>query len=361
MGRKATHAVWQRPAGLRAAFCVALSTLLVSACGTACAAQALPTVAHIRTAALLRCGIDAEEPEYSTTDDHGSRAALDADLCRGVAVAVLGANAHVEATNFPDDTAAIAALKSGAVDLIPTLSDDFSHTVGTHLALTRPVLLDGVGFLLYGASPAKSARGLANKKICFLAETGVEEIVRTWFGREHLSFVPFPFQEEGEMQAAFTTNNCGALAGERTRLAQTQATLAEHGRHSRLLSEAISRDPLAAAVRDDDQQWFAIVNWVMEALLAAEELGITQANVQNMATHAAQDTNPERRFLLGGSKQIGDALDLDDAWAVRVIEATGNYGEIYERDLGSGSAMKLPRGINKLGRDGGAMVALPFH
>jgi general L-amino acid transport system substrate-binding protein len=305
--------------------------------------------------------MDAEEPEYSTTDDHGSRAAFDADLCRAVAIAVLGANAHIEITNFPDDTAAMAALKSGAVDLIPTLTDDFSHAVGTHLALTRPVLWDGVGFLLYGPNPIRNARQLSGKKICFLAETGVEETVRAWFAREHLSFVPFPFQEEGEMQAAFTTNNCGALAGERTRLAQTLATLAEHGRHTRLLPEAISSDPLAAAVRDDDQQWISIVSWVTEALVAAEEFGITQANVQEIATHAAQEPNPQRRFLLGGSKQIGSGLGLDDGWAARVIAATGNYGEIYERDLGSISSMKLLRGMNRLQRNGGAFIALPFH
>jgi general L-amino acid transport system substrate-binding protein len=361
MGGKAMHPVWHIPAVARISICVALAAPLFSSCEPARAADPSPTLAHIRAAGVLRCGVDAEEPEYSTTDDHGSRAAFDADLCRAVAVAVLGENAHIEAANFPDDTTAMAALKTSAVDLIPTLTDDFSHTVGAHLAFTRPVLWDGVGFLLYGASPVKSAPGLTSKKICFLAETGVEETVRAWFAREHLSFVPFPFQEEGEMQAAFTTNNCGALAGERTRLAQTEATLAEHGRPTRLLSEAIGNDPLAAAVREDDRQWISIVSWVMEALVAAEELGVTQANVHELASHTAQETNPRRRFLLGGSKQIGSGLGLDDEWAARVIAATGNYGEIYERDLGSGSSMKLPRGINRLQRNGGAMVALPFR
>jgi general L-amino acid transport system substrate-binding protein len=188
--------------------------------------------------------------------------------------------------------------------------------------------------------------------------------VRAWFAREHLNFVPFPFQEEGEMQAAFATGNCAALAGDRTRLAQTRAAMAQHDRQTRLLPESISpgnisKDPLAAAVRDNDPQWAAIVNWVMEALVQAEESGVTQANARQLATHAAEEKDPLRRFLLGGSHQIGTALGLDDDWVASVIEATGNYGEIYERDLGAKSPMKLPRGSNKLTRDGGQMVALP--
>jgi general L-amino acid transport system substrate-binding protein len=361
MGGKAMRPLHLRPTVLRTSFFVALAILQLNARIDTCAAQESPTLAHVRATGVLRCGIDAEEPEYSTTDDHGSRAAFDADLCRAVAFAVLGANARVQATSFPDDVATMKALKAGSIDLITSLTDDFSHAVGTHLALTQPVFWDGVGFLLYAANPVKSARQLSGKKICFLAETGVEETVRFWFAHQHLEFVPFTFQEEGEMQAAFTTGNCGALAGERTRLAQTRTTLAEHGRHSRLLPEAISNDPLAAAVRDDDPQWAVIVNWVMAALIKAEELGVTRENVRGLTTRAAQDTDTQRRFLLGGSRQIGGMLGLDDGWAARVIGATGNYGEIYERDLGSASAMKLPRGVNKLERNRGVMVALPFR
>ncbi len=199
---------------------------------------------------------------------------------------------------------------------------------------------------------------MSGKKICFIAETNVEESVRAWFAREHLEFVPFPFQEEGEMQAAFATGNCGALAGDRTRLAQNRAALARHGRLVRLLPETISKDPLAAAVPENDRQWAAIVTWVMEALIQAEESGVTQANVKQMRARA--DSDPDLRFLLGVSHQIGPALGLDEDWVARVIAATGNYGEIYERDLGSGSVLKLPRGENNLRSHGGAMEALAF-
>jgi general L-amino acid transport system substrate-binding protein len=344
---------------------VAIATILIPFTGGIACAATLP---QVRAAGALRCGIDIEQAEYSTSDDHGNRAAFDADLCRAVAIAVLGSKAQVESKTYPDDAAVMTALRSGEVDLIPTLTDDFSHQTGTHLAFTRPVLWDGVGFLLPTASPITRTPQLSGKKICFLAETTVEESVRAWFAREHLDFVPFPFQEEGEMQAAFNTGNCGALAGDRTRLAQTRAALLEHGRKTRLLPESISpgsisKDPLAAAVRDDDPQWIAIVNWVMEALVQAEESGITQANARHLQALAPQEPpqekDPLRRFLLGESHQIGTALSLDDDWVVNVIEATGNYGEIYERDLGASSPMKLPRGANKLARDGGLIVALP--
>jgi len=164
------------------------------------------------------------------------------------------------------------------------------------------------------------------------------------------------------MEAAFATGNCGALAGDRTRLAQTRAALAQHGRDARLLPERISKDPLAAAARDDDPQWAAIVSWVMEALIQAEESGVTRANARAMRARAVQAKggDPAPRFLLGASREIGPALGLDDDWAARVIEATGNYGEIYERDLGSGSPLKLPRGENNLRAHGGALTALPF-
>jgi general L-amino acid transport system substrate-binding protein len=321
------------------------------------------TLARVRAEGVLRCGVNQEQSEYTTADDHGSRAAFDADLCRAVAAAVLGKGAPIIVVSYPDDSSAIAGLLAGEVELVPTLTDDFTHAAGTHLQFSRPVLWDGVGFLVLGGSPAVRARQLSGKKICFLAETTVEESVRSWFAREHLNFVPFPFQEEGEMRAAFATGNCGALAGDRTRLAETRVSLASRlSKPARLLPECISKDPLAAAARAGDPAWAEIVNWVMEALVQAEESGVTQASAQAMRARAAQSSggDPTLRFLLGASRETGPVLGLDNDWVARVIEVTGNYGEIYERDLGRGSPLKLPRGENSLRERGGALSALPF-
>ena len=351
--------------------CTTLAIMVILACGVARAAGTSttrgagdsPTLARVRAEGVLRCGIDQEEAEYSTSDDHGNREAFDSDLCRAVATAVLGKNARVTTTKYPDDRTAMNGLNGNEVEMVSTLTDDFTHAVGSHLQFTRPVLWDGVGFLAQDGSPVTRAQQLSGKKICFLDETAVEESVRAWFAREHLDFLPFPFQEEGEMEAAFATGDCGALAGDRTRLAETRAVLARHGKWARLLPETISKDPLAAAVRDDDPQWAAIVNWVIETLVQAEESGVTRANAEAMRARAAkaEGVDPVLRFLLGGSHQMGSALGLDDDWVARVVEATGNYGEIYERDLGSGSAMELPRGANNLREHGGAMMALPVR
>jgi len=325
------------------------------------AAATSATLARVRANGVLRCGIDVEQAEYSTSDDHGNRQAFDTDLCRAVGVAVLGKNAQIKMMPLPDDRTSMQALTNGDVDLIATLTDDFTHSVGTHIEFTRPVLWDGVGFLLPAGSQITSARQLTGKKICFIAETTVEESVRAWFNQKHLNFVPFPFQEEGEMQAAFATGNCGALAGDQTRLAQFRTALSQHQQHSRMLPEQISKDPLASATLDKDPQWAAIVSWVNEALVQAEESGITQANVNRMRTlaNAPEGTDPTLRFLLGASHQIGTALQLDDDWVVHVIEVTGNYGEIYARDLGNASVEKLPRGENRLRGSGGMKLALP--
>ncbi len=333
----------------------------VASAGGLGAGQSSSTLARVRAASVLVCGIDQEEPEYSTSDDHGSREAFDRDLCKAVAAAVLGVGGKVRVIDYPDDQSSMQALGAGDVDMVPTLTDDFTHSVGTHLEFTRPVLWDAVGFLVPGSSAVRQARQLRGKKICFITETEIEESARSWFAREHLDFVPFPFQEEGEMEAAFATGNCGALAGDRTLLAGTRALLTAHGKPTRLLPETISKDPLAGAVRDDDPQWAGIVRWVMEALVQAEESGVTQANVESMRERAAkgEGNDPVLWFLLGGSHQVGSGLGLSDDWVVRVIEATGNYGEIYERDLGSGSVLKLPRGENRLMERGGLMQALP--
>ncbi|MGC9198999.1 MAG: transporter substrate-binding domain-containing protein [Acidobacteriaceae bacterium] len=341
--------------------------------GAASVGSAAPssTLERVRAAGALVCGIDQEEPEYSTSDEHGNRAAFDADLCRAVAVAVLGERARIQLVNYPDDRTSMAGLQSGAVQMIPSLTDDFTHAVGTHLRFTAPVLWDGVGFLVHAKSPVTEARQLSGKKVCFIAETNTEQSVRWWFAQEHLDYVPFPFQEEGEMEAAFATGNCAALAGDRTHLAATRELMDRHNRPARLLTAVISKDPLAAAVRSGDPQWAEIVDWVVEALVQTEESGVTRSNVNAVRARVIQGesavrgqgsvtgTDPALWFLLGGARQMGAVLGLRNDWVVQMIATTGNYGEIYARDLGSGSVLDLPRGENRLYGKGGVMVALP--
>jgi general L-amino acid transport system substrate-binding protein len=318
-------------------------------------AHAGTTLERVRQTGTLRCGINQETPEYSSSDDHGARAAFDGDLCKAVAVAILGPNARVVTTGYDDDVTSMDALRTHAVDLLPTLTLDLTHSVGTGVTFSRPVLYDGVGVLVPVSKGFEQGRQLSGKTVCFLAETQVEVALRAWFAEEKLKFVPFPFQEEGEMEAAFVTDNCTALAGDRTRLATTRLGFGPLAGRFVMLPDQISNDPLAAASRADDPAFAAIVKWTMEVLVLAEEDGLTQSEA---ARHDA-GMGVKGSALLGETHETGSELGLDEGWVRRVIAAVGNYGEIYARDLGSGSPLKLARGQNRLYKDGGLMQALP--
>jgi general L-amino acid transport system substrate-binding protein len=315
-------------------------------------AQTLENIRHTQT---LRCGIDAATPEYSTSDDHGPRIAFDTRICKAVAVAILGPNARVVLTQFPDDATVLAALKAGSVDLVPTLTLDLTHSPG--VAFSPPILQDGVGFLVPTVAHLTRAEDLDNKKICFLAETEVEVATRAWFARRHLRFLPFPFQEAGEMNAAFVTNNCTALAGDLTQLAAARLSFGPLASRYTLLPGQISSDPMASASVATDPAFARIVFWVAQVLLQAEESGLTQ---HTASLPASKTDDPTLARLLGQTREIGTLLNLDNAWAVHVIAAVGNYAELYDRTLGSSSPTQLPRAQNRLTTDGGLLYPLPI-
>ncbi len=322
----------------------------------ACFAGATTTVEKIRKANAVVCGIDQSEAEFSMEDNHGPRVAFDKDLCKAVAVAVLGSKAKVVVKGYPDDQTSMAALRAGEIDVIASLSADFARTTDADIAVTRPVLYDGVGVMVPIASGVTRVRELSGKKICFLTGTETEVTLRAWFVSRRLEFVPFPFQEEGEMEAAYITNNCVGLAGDLTRLAATRVEFGELAKGYVLLPDAISKDPMGMAYRRADAAWGRILEWTVNVLVQAEESGVTSGNVAVM--RKSDDPIVER--LLGKSREVGRPLGLDDDWAARVIEAVGNYGEMFERDLGVGSPLKLERRQNALWSEGGLMYALPL-
>jgi general L-amino acid transport system substrate-binding protein len=319
-----------------------------------CAAGA--TVESIRKAGALTCGIDLSEGEYSMTDEHGARVAFDSDLCQAVGTAILGRGAQIVVHGYPDDETAVAALRSGEVDLIPSLSDDFSYVSLSDIGLTQPVLYDGLGLMVPRSLKVASAAELKGKKICALSETETEVNLRAWFAQRHLDFISYPFQEEGEMEAAFVTENCSALAADRTRLAASRVGFGSIAKDYQILPEVLSKDPLAAAYRRSDAVFGAIVDLTIDILVQAEESGVTAGNLAGLVP--SKDPVVER--LLGKTRELGRPLGLEDAWPARVIAQVGNYGEIYERDLGAGSPLQLPRGQSALWTGGGMMQARPL-
>jgi len=321
------------------------------------AAIAGPTLDKIKAGGPLACGVNTELPEYSTQDAHGNHAAFDQDICKAVAVAVLGANAKFTIVPFQDEQDALKALKSGQIALLATGSANFINSIDTGLGFARPIFYDYQGFLVNKTKGIASAKDLAGKKVCFLGGTELEIQLQGYMQRRKINWLPFSFQEEGEMEAAFVTGNCAAISADVSQLATERLAYKDGGRIFGILPDVIGKDPLAPAYRLDDPQWAAIVNWTVEALIQAEESGVTQANLAEMK----KSEDPVIRRLLGVQRGYGQFLGLDDAWAARVIETVGNYGEMFDRDLGAASPMKLPRGPNNLSTQGGLMYALPIR
>jgi len=327
--------------------------------GATATVHAGTTLDRIKASGSLPCGINTEEPEYSTQDAHGNHTVLDVDICKAVAVAVLGPNAKFSVLPFRDEQDALKALKSGQIALLATASPNFINTANKGFGFARPIFYDYQGFLVNKTLGVASPKDLAGKKVCFLGGTEIEEQAASYMKRENIKWLPFPFQEEGEMEAAFVTRNCAAITADVSQLAYERLGFKSVAKNCEILPDVIAKDPLAPTYTLDDPQWATIVNWTVEALIQAEESGITQANLSEMKVEGSDDVVLRR--LLGLQRGYGQLIGLDDAWAARVIEAVGNYGEMFERDLGSGSVLKLPRGANKLWSEGGLMYALPIR
>ncbi|HEV2576941.1 MAG TPA: transporter substrate-binding domain-containing protein [Acidobacteriaceae bacterium] len=319
------------------------------------AAQASPapsTLARVRASGIVHCGVIEDDAEYSNEDDHASRAEFDDNLCKGMAVAALGLNAKVEILRFLDEDSAVAALKSGSVDLIATLSSNSAHTSDTSLLLSLPVFYDGTSLLTARSLHINSVRALSGRKICFLAETETELALQQWFAAHHLDLLPFPFQEEGEMEAAYVTGNCAAIASDRTRLSLLRASLGKLASQHILLPTLLSLHPLAMATRSDDPTWSSLTNALISVLLDAEDLGISS---HDLASAEAASKLAVQTFLQS-ARAFGGTLGLRPTWAADVLQSIGNYGQVYDTTFGPGSPRALDRSVNRV-RDRGGLLA----
>ena len=319
-------------------------------------ANAQATLLKVRSAGRLACGIVREEPEYSNLDAHGNRALFDVDLCKAIAIAVLGSGARFDVTAFPDETESLRALQAGTVDVLASATPSLSNAANFGLRFGRTMLFDFQGLMVNTAMGVHTADDLAGKKVCYLTETNIELNLISAMDQRKIRFIPFPFQEEGEMEAAFLTNNCAAISADVTQLAYERIAFRAKGLDYQILPDVLAKDPLASATRNADPQWSALVNSVDEALVQAEESRITAAKVEEMTSAS----DPLVRRILGSSAGIGKPLGLDDEWARRTIKGVGNYGEIFDRDLGPATPMRLARGPNRLWSDNGLLIAAPL-
>jgi general L-amino acid transport system substrate-binding protein len=331
---------------------------LLAALTWACpAAQAGKVLDALKQKGQISCGVSTGVAGFSAPDAKGRWTGLDVDICRAVAAAVLG---DPEKVSFVPLNAQqrFTALQSGQVDVLSrntswTLTRDAS--LGFHF--TAVTYYDGQGFLVPVKLKVSSAKQLKGAQVCVQSGTTTEKNLSDFSRANKLGIKPVVFDGYEAAFKALFAGRCQAYTGDASALASIRNKEAPKPDDYRILPELISKEPLGPVVRRGDDEWFAIVKWTIYALQEAEEMGITQANVEQRKG----SDDPAVQRLLGTGEDSGKLLGLDKAWAARAVKAVGNYGEVFERNVGSGSALKLPRGLNKLWSQGGVVYAPPIR
>lgn len=334
-----------------------LAICAVSALLMAGPAFAGPTLDAVKKRGALHCGVNVSLAGFSHPDAQGNWKGLDVDICRAVAAAVLGDASKVKFLPY-NTSQRFTALQSGEVEIL-SRNTTWTQARDTALGLNFAgvVYYDGQGFMVPKKSNVKSAKELKGATICVQSGTTTELNLADYFRANKIEFRPLVFQELAETEKAFFEGRCDAYTTDASGLASTRAAKAGNPADYLILPEIISKEPLGPAVRHGDDEWFDIVKWTINALLEAEESGVTQANVEQMK--ASKDPTVLR--LLGVTPGMGKNLGLDEDWAARAIKAVGNYGESFERNVGAGSNLKLDRGLNAQWKQGGLMYAMPFR
>ena len=336
---------------------LALAGLAAGLAAGGAAADSGATLAAVKQRGVLNCGVSTGVTGFSAPDSQGKWSGLDVDVCRALAAAIFGSGDKVK---FSPATAEqrFPMLQSGEVDLLSrnttwTLTRDTVN--GFNFA---PVTFyDGQGFLVPTKLGVKSAKELNGATVCVQPGTTTELNLADYFRATKMEFKPVVIEELNQLEAAFVGGRCDVYTTDASGLASFRAARSGRPNDFLLLPERISKEPLAPTVRQGDDEWFDIVKWTVYALIQAEESGITQANVEDMK----KSSDPGIQRMLGVTPGMGKALHLDEAWAANAIKAVGNYGEIFERNVGRGSALKLERGYNDLWTRGGLMYAMPIR
>ena len=315
------------------------------------------TLDAIRERGKVQCGVSTGVAGFSAPDSQGRWRGLDVDVCRALAAAVLGDG---EKVNFVplNSQQRFTSLQSGQVDLLSrntswTLTRDAS--LGFHFAAIT--YYDGQGFLVPKKLKVTSARQLRNAQVCIQSGTTTEKNLSDFSRSQGVPFKPVVYDSFEASFKAFFSGRCQAYTTDASGLAMLLNRETPHPEDYMILPELISKEPLGPLVRRGDDEWFAIVKWTVFALLEAEELGLTQANIDGFRS----STSPSIQRFVGTGEDMGKLLGLDKAWSYRIVKTVGNYGEVYERNVGSKSLLKLPRGPNKLWRQGGLMYVPPIR
>ncbi|PIE61836.1 MAG: amino acid ABC transporter substrate-binding protein [Desulfobacterales bacterium] len=315
------------------------------------------TLDDVQKKGVLTCGISEGVPGFSIPDSTGKWVGFDVDMARAVAAAVLSDPNKIKFVPLASKQK-IIAVSSGQVDLTSrtttwTLKRDGKQGVD----FTKIVFYDGQGFMVPKALGVTSAKFIDGASVCVTAGTTSELNLSDFARANGITIEALVFDGKKEALGAYASGRCDAFTTDISQLASLRSTLAKPGDHA-IMPEVISKEPLSPLVKHGDNQWKDIVTWVINGLIAAEENGITQANVLKMKETSK---NPVVQRMLGKSGNTGSYLGLDKDWLVRAIQAVGNYGEIYTRHFGPNTQLNIPRGFNQLWTQGGLHYALPIR
>lgn len=304
----------------------------------------------------VKCGVNTGLPGFSNADKDGKWTGLDVDVCRAVAAAVLG---DAKKVRYMPLTAKerFTALQSGEIDVLSrnttwTLTRDSS--LGLNFAGVS--YYDGQGFMVSKGLGVKSAKELDGAAVCILAGTTTELNLADYFRTHKMKYQPVVFDTSDQVVKGFESGRCDVLTSDQSQLYGQRIKLAKPA-DAVVLPEVISKEPLGPVVRQGDDGWFNIVKWTLSAMVNAEELGVTSANVEEMLGSG----NPVIKRLLGKEGIRGKGLGLSDDWAYNIIKQVGNYGEAFERNVGQGSPLKIERGLNALWNQGGLQYGMPIR
>ncbi len=332
--------------------------LAVAILAVAAPARAGATLDAVKKNGFVRCGVNTGLAGFGVADSKGQWTGLDVEVCRAIAAAVLGDSKKIKFKPL-NAQQRFTALQSGEIDVLSrnttwTLTRDaslgFQFTVVTYY--------DGQGFMVPKKLGVKSAKELSGATVCVQTGTTTELNLADYFRANGMKFKPVVFESLEESKTSFFNGRCQVYTSDASSLASIRAIDAPKAEDYVILPEIISKEPLGPVVRRGDDEWFAIVKWTVYALIEAEEKGVTQANVDKMASSSK---DPAVQRLLGTSPGMGKKLGLGPKWAYNIVKQVGNYGEIFARNVGPKTKLKLERGLNDLWSRGGLMYAMPIR
>ena len=335
---------------------VLLGTLAVA--GLAAAGASAQTLADVQERGTLNCGVTTGVPGFAEPDADGVWQGFDVAVCRAVAAAVLGDPNAVEFVPTTGKTR-FTSLASGEIDMLARNTTwTFSRDTDLKFDFTGVNYYDGQGFMVPADLGVSSATELDGATVCIQTGTTTELNLADYFRINGMSYEPVPIETGAEAVQQFLAGACDVYTTDRSALAAQRAGFEDPDAYT-ILPETVSKEPLGPLVRHGDSEWFDVVKWTLFALIAAEEYGVTKENVEQMAS--APTDNPEVNRLLGTEGELGAMIGLDNDWAKRAIEAVGNYGEVFDTNIGESTAIGLARGLNAQYTEGGLIYAPPFR